>query len=188
MLSTEKTPLPPTIIAAPLIRAQAFLGLNKELQAEQSLDAFKKRAETETPNAQLVAKHAHLRMQLKLRQCEQLPEKRPIEEAFVRAQMQRRGTCILEALAFFKKIYDRKALSAAELSSIHLKTAFQNYRKACNHPPPPPPGRNPLETQRYLQELAQILRFDCNQRAEQATTILNSWVVDQAPELSLIHI
>jgi tetratricopeptide (TPR) repeat protein len=159
-----------------LIKAQAQLGLKHESKAISALESAEKQL-SEQNSPQIKGKIYGLQLQLKFSECEQLPSKGNLDEGQIRNQLDRRGTCLLEALLLFHKILKMGDLRSAGIAVNQVNHAFKSYSVSCADPPPPPLAkkRSALETRRYREELTDLLAQECQKKAADALDLLASW-------------
>jgi tetratricopeptide (TPR) repeat protein len=186
-LKLKKPPLPPELrVDALLLKSQALIGLGKDLRARQALDSA--RAELAAaarlqpvPNATALEGHASwLGLALKTRSCARYPGPGSMNEAQAREQMDRRGSCLLEASLLYRDTLRPGDVRWADQATRDMSIAFRAYARACAEPPPPPGKRSKEQLGRYRAELVQLLEADCRARYSRALDLLRSW----KPELA----
>lgn len=160
------------------LRARAQLGLNQDKRATDSLVSAIQALPTPAP-AQLSGEARELKLELKLRHCDKFPSDEKLEEAQVRDQLGRRGSCLLDSLILFKNVLATEDASSCEDSQGRISQAYASYWEKCVHPPGPPAirpkDRDARQLKTYFRELAVVLEEDCRQKIHQGQELIQSW-------------
>lgn len=173
-------------IEALLIQARAFIGFHQENKAAERIQDIKKQL-TETNSSSIQGQTFALELKLKALKCSQLPSQRTLEEGQVIDQMNRRGTCLLEALLPLQKVLTIGELESIQFSVDEIEKAFESYFQTCAYPPLPPltPKRTEKQLTRYRQELSDHLMKNCKKVPQEALELILAWK-SELPSTSLI--
>jgi tetratricopeptide (TPR) repeat protein len=171
--------LPPEIILWKLlIKSRALLSLGHEAKASNTINIAEHEI-SETTSKALIGHINTLKLQAKTMSCARLKALAPLDETQALSLIERRGTCLLEALLTFNKILKTEDPTSAAEAATHLNKAFEAYKKACIHPPLPKPihghTRTFKEMKSYRAELAELLLKNYRENSLHAFTLLNSW-------------
>lgn len=160
-----------------LIRSQALLGLKHQARAQNALESAEKRIINKTSPA-ITGRIFDLKLQIKLQHCETLPGIGPLDEAQLRDQLERRGTCLLEALLIFQKVLKTGDLKYSGAAAAQMNEAYNNYARECTHPKSRKEGGKPRtlkESVQYQVELASVLTRDLKFKSTHALELIDSW-------------
>jgi len=161
-----------------LIKGWALLGLGRVERATKTLDAAKASL-TASSSPSVRGETPRLELELKLRGCRKLPTSKILDEAQIHNQLDRRGTCLLEALLLFHKIIEAGDPKAAKLGEDQLRTGFRSFADLCAKPPMPPAiapkNRTAKQLKQYRAELAYALQQECQKKYASALDLLTGW-------------
>lgn len=159
-----------------ILRARSQMGLNQDTRAEASISS----ALEMLPVAP--ALEGQLRvviLDLRLRQCARFPSPGKLEEAQVRDQLGRRGSCLLDSLVLFQKVLGTADAPAMDQGEEKLAQGYASYWEKCQQPPAPAPvkpkDRDAQQLKTYFRELAVVLEEDCRQKIHQGLDLMNVW-------------
>ncbi|HLD99675.1 MAG TPA: tetratricopeptide repeat protein [Bdellovibrionota bacterium] len=173
-LEIEKSPNP--LPEGQLLRAQANIGLNRDAEALRIVSSVRKSL---PPSA--IPRASWIELRLKTRACSRLASRSPLEEGYVLEQMDRRSTCLLEAMLLFQKTLELENPDFAEKARTEMLSAYELYSQVCLNPPRPPgKKRSQIELKRYRIELSTLLRKKCNRHYQEASALLESWAPAKA--------
>ena len=189
-LGTSEPAGDPDLLNALLIKTHALYEQGKDKKAETSLAAAAKLLSANPPAA-LAGETHFLQQQLKLRSCSLLPSRGKLTEDQVRAQLSRKGLCLQEALLAFRKVASTGAAGWAEKAKTEILGAFQAYSRNCAAPPEPPVTRtkgrrSPQQLKQYLLELKHVLKADCQEKMQQASSLLSEWAGQSSAEAAIL--
>ncbi len=144
------------------IQAYAHLALKKETDARRDLHSLVVSAAAANTAGQplpptILAETAWLELKLKSNECARLPAPGRMEEGQARVQMERRGTCVQEAVLFALRTADAEPLAWAPKAAASLSDILKGFERACRNPPVPPGARSSTQLKKYRQELVQHL-------------------------------
>jgi tetratricopeptide (TPR) repeat protein len=161
-----------------LLKTQALLGLKRETRAWSALESAEKQL-SEKNSSRVRGKTYGLKLDLKIKTCEELPSKGPLDEGQIRDQLTRRGTCLLEAFLIYQNVLKTGDLRATGTTTTLIQSALKQYAFSCAHPPHPPviqgQPRTPQELERYLSELSDLLMQECRKKVQVASDLFQSW-------------
>ncbi len=125
------------LLGSLLVKVQSLLGLHHPLRATQALESTEKQI-TDKNSAEVRGQASVLKLHLKILNCAQLPIPGPLDEAQIMDQLDRKGTCLQEALLLFQKTLQTGDLLSATTTASQLNENFDSYIHQCSHPPHPP--------------------------------------------------
>ncbi len=158
-----------------VFKSRALMALNRDSEARLALDAASKLASE--PGAELATRGrtAETDLELKLRQCEKLPGKGPVDESQLRDRIGRRGQCLVESVMLLKSTLDIGHELTATRASEEAADAWIRYFDTCSNPPRPPGKRTAAQLKTYHEELKTALVSDCLGRVSQARSLISEW-------------
>jgi tetratricopeptide (TPR) repeat protein len=162
------------ILESLLVKAQALLGLKHDSRAVSALEAAEKKL-TDKNSPQIRGQTYNLKLKLKILHCSQFPGPSPLDEGQIRDQLDRRGTCILEALLLFQKVLATGDLRTAGIATTQINQAYTSYYQSCKTPKITPRTATPLEQKRFQAELADRLTQDFKKKSNLSIEFLSSW-------------
>lgn len=184
---------PDLLVQILILKAQAQLELDRLARARSALasarEETQKNPQGKSPIlSSTLSELALTELRLKTHDCARLPGPGFLNELQVRNQLDRRGSCLLEALALFKDVLRLGQVAHSDQASFEVNLAFQNYSKAC-HKPPDPPETHPVRRTRkqlseYRAELKAVLEKECDLKYTQASDLLKNWETQLPQALS----
>jgi tetratricopeptide (TPR) repeat protein len=165
-----------------LLAARALIALNRENDAQQRVDAAS-RAALLSGEPKVLGEQRLLQLELKLYRCSLWPSAKRLNEAETIDQLDRRGTCLEEAIIDFERLASAKSEEHLSLGQETLNLGYRRYLSACKNPPEAMPAQiNPSPRQRatYLSELSAKVGPACRQHAASGAELLRQWV--KSPE------
>ena len=174
--TTTKTSPPGFNLKALLLKTEALVGMNRDVRANQALDAFRKELKKD-PDAEASDLRAPFRfseLTLKTRSCSKFPSPGQLDEAQTRSQLIRKGDCLLEASTVFMELIRTGDEDWVKPAIPVLENSYHDYKKGCASPPNPPGKRTAQELASYKQELTMLLKKDCRAKMDRAIEILNT--------------
>lgn len=161
-----------------MLRGRAQAGLKQYRRAQESSEAAL-RTLPASSDPRLAGELKNFALKLKLKRCSDFPSAGRLEEAQVRDQLGRRGTCLHDALLDYREVLEKGDSMQAEAAQEQVLQAFASYWKKCKNPPAPPPvrpkDRNARQLKTYFRELAVVLEEDCRSKIRQGSQILRGW-------------
>lgn len=150
-----------------LLKTRALIGLAKWDDANATLDTFFTADSKDSKSSSVRTEAYRLQAESKVHECKGFPKldsKGRAKEADVRADLVKRGNCVLELQGILQKTMDLDVESPWTLEARTLvKSAFQDFEHACLNPPPPPGKLSALQLKRYKAELSEALKKDCGE-------------------------
>jgi tetratricopeptide (TPR) repeat protein len=163
-----------------LLKARTLIALDREPEAAPLVNAALGPA-TLCGEPKALGEARLLGLELKIHDCSRLASARTLEEAEAIDQLERRGTCLAEAVVLFEKLADSKSEDHADLGRVTLGLAYKNYIHSCQNPPAPQ-GKSRTSAQQkrtYLVELAAKVVPACRAQAGTASLLLQKWKKDK---------
>ncbi len=163
---------------ARLIEIEALLGLKHEARARSAMEtAIREMSNKMSRSTQ--GKTLFLDLNLKVLECNHLPSPDSMNENQLKNQLDRRGTCLLEALLLYRNTLINKDIPSATQATELLSQAFQDYDHSCTTPSlhlnAHELKRSPQQKSAYLGELADLLIQECGKKYNTGLALLNSW-------------
>ena len=161
-------------IQALLLKADALLMQDHSERAIRAMTSAEQLISPDSP-ALLQAYLARVQLEIKTGECSRFSKTGPLEELQVKNQMERKGTCLLQAAMIYHDTLKTGEKKWSAVATQDLKAALKNYSLSCAHPPRPPGKRTQLELRRYTAELAELLRPECERNHTKLKELLNTW-------------
>ncbi len=179
-LELEKFKLPPNFeIPRLLLKAQSLMGKEQDPYAERTLDSAKNLLYSEGTNSAHQAPYATVNLLLKLKHCSKFPSPGKLDESQMIDQLNRRGTCLLEAVLIYKEILNSQSEFHIEQAQGLIQNSFSDYLKKCNLPYNehvlPQGKRTKPELEKHVTELSLKLKEDYSKKQTNALDLLVSW-------------
>lgn len=176
----QSSPSPAIRNLARLQQVEALLGMKKDRDAQallQSVDQELKKGDFKKPTEGpvLAAQLTRLKILSKNRDCEKLPSRGKLDESQTAHQMQRRGTCQLEAFVQFRDLLETRQSEWIQRTSSEMQRSLRDYAATCVNPPAPRGKRSPTQLKRYQAELASLLMPECRKTFQNSLEFLSTW-------------
>jgi len=172
-----------TVVESLLVKTQALLGLGHEIRAISAIDAAEKQL-SEKNSSEVKSQVYFLRLKLKIHHCNQFPGPGPLNEGQLRDQLERRGTCLVEAVLILKKVLTAENSKTASQASDEIAESFKNYYQSCTSPIAAFKGITSVEKQRFKTELSDQLTQDFKKKSHLALEFLTSWKSQLSSEMN----
>ena len=182
---SDKIPID-LLVESLLIKSEALMRLHHLDRAVSAAESSEKLLE-KTNHPELLGQTFALQLSLKSLACASLPTSEYLNENQIRAQIDRRGTCLLEALLLLKKTLKTGDMRSSEQSVTRMSQEFESYFKFCAHP------RQRIKSSREgtieqraqsQRELAFLLSQECKTKIENALDLVKTWKTE-LPSVSI---
>jgi tetratricopeptide (TPR) repeat protein len=176
----EKHKLAPVFeIQRLLLKASSLMGKQQDAYSSRVLDAAQKLLTKMGPNNGLEGPVSSVQLTLKLKNCRKFPSSGNLEEEQIIDQLNRRGTCLLEALLLYKQILNSQSNPHIVNSTQTISSAYKDYLKSCENPYDatikPKGKRSNLENQKHVSELSVKLKDDFGRKLTHSLDLLVGW-------------
>ncbi len=178
-LQSQRDLLVRTLIA----KTQALIGIGDDLHEKLAIianDGALQVAQNSSAS-DLVAQAWVNSLRLKTWQCSKFPSAKKLSEEQVKDQMDRRGTCLLEAMKIQYNLFQTQDITGTQQGNALIVKAWQEYLAAADAPPPPlplkPKDRTATQIKRYYAELSSFLRIAAHQDLRDALAIIAGWTL-----------
>ena len=175
----KKTPLALNLtLELQLIKAEALLLLKQEARAAGILQRTLTQVAPDAA-AELKGQASLLQLKLKLTECSHLPSQNSLDEGQVQSELERKGTCLLEALVVMNQTLSNDDLASARAATTVAQNAFESYLNLCQSPPQKlirtSPGLSRKEKRRAYLELTDHLIQNCRKKSEAGIELIEGW-------------
>ena len=173
-----------------LLKAEALSGRGEGSRAQAALTSaqsnLKGGALPDSAAAPLRAELALVSLELNARECAALPSRDQMDEAQARSQYDRRASCQLKGLTYFREVLAQNQESWSARAVNELLESFHDYSQACGSPPEPKPlregkPRTAEQLRKYKDELAALLKSECAAHRREALDLLATWKAQAPP-------
>lgn len=159
-----------------VLKSTSLLGLQDEVRAEQSLETFKKAATADSDIVRFAAEAGAVEMELKVRSCNKLASRAPLDEILVQAQYKSRGQCLQEAFNLLRQHVEKTSGEAWHLKARDsLRQGIEKYSQVAWSPPRPPGKRTGEQLKLYSAELSQWMKRERQVFQKQLVNLAEEW-------------
>lgn len=170
------------------LKANALLGLKQKSRLQLALTALESQlASVTSAEGRGIAYQAQLRA--KLAECTEFPSQKDLKESQIRDQLDRRGTCLLEALQNYRQVLRNAEPESVALAGAEMTAAFKSYAAICKNPnsafaASDSDAKSQNRSGRVLQsELSAKLTAECSQKWQTAVEFLDHWSTSVPPHI-----